>query len=59
MLKNLFRNLEKIFSKRTFIFGDHPSLADIGLSGPINLRHFALDQFYKIIKNEGVVFCNP
>ena len=39
---NLFENLDKIFSKRTFIFGDRPSLADIGLSGPF-FRHFALD----------------
>ena len=39
---NLFENLNKIFSKRTFIFGDRPSLADIGLSGPF-FRHFALD----------------
>jgi glutathione S-transferase len=57
-VKNLFRNLEKIFSKRTFIFGDHPSLADIGLSGPF-LRHFALDPVpLKIIKNEAPAILN-
>ncbi|MGJ8687742.1 MAG: glutathione S-transferase family protein [Spongiibacteraceae bacterium] len=34
--------LQGIFSRRPFIFGDRPSLADIGLSGPF-FRHFALD----------------
>lgn len=41
-VKDLFQNLENIFSKRKFILGDRPSLADIGLSGPF-YRHFALD----------------
>jgi glutathione S-transferase len=51
-VRNLFSNLEKIFSKRSFIFGEIPSLADIGLSGPF-YRHFALDPVpLKIIKNE-------
>jgi glutathione S-transferase len=49
---NLFENLDKIFSKRRFIFGDRPSLADIGLSGPF-FRHFALDPIpLEIIKND-------
>jgi glutathione S-transferase len=34
--------LEAIFQERPFLLGDRPSLADIGLSGPI-FRHFALD----------------
>lgn len=34
--------LQNIFSQRPFVFGDRPSLADIGLSGPF-FRHFALD----------------
>ena len=33
---------ELIFKNRNFIFGDTPTLADIGLSGPF-FRHFALD----------------
>ncbi len=40
-----FRTLEQlqaIFEKRPFIFGDRPSLADVGFSGPF-FRHFALD----------------
>jgi glutathione S-transferase len=55
---NLFNNLEKIFSKRSFIFGETPSLADIGLSGPF-YRHFALDPVpLKIIKNEAPSILN-
>ena len=38
----LFSQLEAIFSKRRFLFGDRPTLADIGFSGPF-FRHFALD----------------
>jgi glutathione S-transferase len=38
----LFSQLETIFSKRRFLLGDRPTLADIGLSGPF-FRHFALD----------------
>ena len=34
--------LEAIFSRRAFMLGDKPSLADIGFSGPF-FRHFALD----------------
>ena len=57
-VRNLFSNLEKIFSKRSFIFGDTPSLADIGLSGPF-YRHFALDPVpLKIIKNEAPSILN-
>ena len=57
-VRNLFSNLEKIFSKRSFIFGEIPSLADIGLSGPF-YRHFALDPVpLKIIKNEAPSILN-
>ena len=57
-VKNLFNNLDKIFSKRSFIFGETPSLADIGLSGPF-YRHFALDPVpLKIIKNEAPSILN-
>ena len=57
-VRNLFSNLEKIFSKRSFIFGEIPSLADIGLSGPF-YRHFALDPVpLKIIKNEALSILN-
>ena len=57
-VRNLFINLDKIFSKRSFIFGDTPSLADIGLSGPF-YRHFALDPVpLKIIKNEAPSILN-
>ena len=38
----LFSQLEVIFSKRPFLLGDRPTLADIGFSGPF-FRHFALD----------------
>ena len=57
-VRNLFSNLEKIFSKRPFIFGEIPSLADIGLSGPF-YRHFALDPVpLKIIKSEAPSILN-
>jgi glutathione S-transferase len=57
-VRNLFINLDKIFSKRSFIFGETPSLADIGLSGPF-YRHFALDPVpLKIIKNEAPSILN-
>ncbi|HEB28311.1 MAG TPA: glutathione S-transferase family protein [Porticoccus sp.] len=36
------QTLQAIFEHSPFIFGDRPSLADIGLSGPF-FRHFALD----------------
>ena len=39
---NLLENLNKIFSKRDFLLGNCPNLADIGFSGPF-FRHFALD----------------
>ena len=38
----LLNNLDKIFKKRKFLFGNRPSIADIGFSGPF-FRHFALD----------------
>jgi glutathione S-transferase len=36
------QQLQSIFETRPFIFGERPSLADIGLSGPF-FRHFGLD----------------
>ena len=39
---NLFSQLERIFSVRPFLFGDRPTLADVGFAGPF-FRHFALD----------------
>ena len=39
---NLLKNLNNIFEKRSFLFGNRPSIADIGFSGPF-FRHFALD----------------
>lgn len=42
MFARLLAQLQAIFSDRPFLFGDRPSLADIGLSGPF-FRHFALD----------------
>jgi glutathione S-transferase len=42
MFLRLLEQLQGIFSTRPFIFGDRPSLADIGFSGPF-FRHFALD----------------
>lgn len=36
------QQLQAIFEQRSFIFGERPSLADIGLSGPF-FRHFGLD----------------
>ena len=38
----LLENLNNIFEKRKFLFGNYPSIADIGFSGPF-FRHFALD----------------
>jgi glutathione S-transferase len=34
--------LESIFSSRPYIFGDHPTLADFGMYGPM-FRHFSQD----------------
>lgn len=42
MFMRLLAQLQAIFSTRPFLFGDRPSLADIGFSGPF-FRHFALD----------------
>lgn len=42
MFLRLLAQLQAIFSTRQFLFGDRPSLADIGFSGPF-FRHFALD----------------
>jgi glutathione S-transferase len=38
----LLAQLQDVFSRRPFLLGDRPSLADIGFSGPF-FRHFALD----------------
>ncbi len=38
----LLDQLEAIFSRRPFLLGERPTLADIGFSGPF-FRHFALD----------------
>ncbi len=38
----LLEILERVFTDRPYIFGDRPTLADIGLMGPL-LRHFAMD----------------
>lgn len=42
MYLRLLAQLQNIFSQRSFLLGERPSLADIGLSGPF-FRHFALD----------------
>lgn len=42
MYLRLLEQLQEIFSRRPFLLGERPSLADIGLSGPF-FRHFALD----------------
>jgi glutathione S-transferase len=39
---NILALLETIFSQRSFVFGDKPTLADFGLFGPL-FRHFAQD----------------
>jgi hypothetical protein len=38
----LLENLNNIFESRKFLFGNRPSIADIGFSGPF-FRHFVLD----------------
>ena len=49
---SLLRNLEVVFKNRPFLFGNRPSIADIGLSGPF-FRHFALDPVpLEIIRQE-------
>ncbi len=40
--RRTLQQLQAVFERRPFMFGDKPSLADIGLSGPF-FRHFALD----------------
>jgi glutathione S-transferase len=42
MYLRLLQQMEDIFSRRPFLLGSRPSLADVGLSGPF-FRHFALD----------------
>ena len=39
---NALDRLEAIFSQRRFVLGDHPTIADFGLMGPM-LRHFGQD----------------
>jgi glutathione S-transferase len=43
--------LEPIFQARPFLLGDRPTLADIGLMGPL-FRHFAMDPVPGIIMRE-------
>lgn len=43
--------LEAIFQTRPFLLGDRPTLADIGLMGPL-FRHFAMDPVPGIIMRE-------
>jgi glutathione S-transferase len=40
--RRTLQQLQGVFERRPYMFGDKPSLADIGLSGPF-FRHFALD----------------
>jgi glutathione S-transferase len=40
--KTLLKILNNVFASRRFVFGDRPTLADIGLMGPL-FRHFAMD----------------
>ncbi|TNE40687.1 MAG: glutathione S-transferase family protein [Alphaproteobacteria bacterium] len=43
--------LSNVFESRPFVFGDRPSLADIGLFGPL-FRHFSMDPVPAIIMRE-------
>ncbi|WP_321488258.1 glutathione S-transferase family protein [uncultured Hyphomonas sp.] len=43
--------LESIFQARPFLLGDRPTLADIGLMGPL-FRHFAMDPVPGILMRE-------
>ena len=43
--------LEPVFQARPFLLGDRPTLADIGLMGPL-FRHFAMDPVPGIIMRE-------
>lgn len=47
----LLRILSDIFAARPFLFGERPSLADIGLMGPL-FRHFAMDPAPGILMRE-------
>lgn len=42
MFLKLLTQLQAVLSRRPFLLGERPSLADVGLSGPF-FRHFALD----------------
>lgn len=43
--------LEAVFAQRPFLFGDRPTLADIGLFGPL-FRHFSMDPVPGLIMRE-------
>mgnify|MGYP000341698698 CR=1 FL=1 len=43
--------LNKVFEVRPFLFGDRPTLADIGLFGPL-FRHFSMDPKPAVIMRE-------
>ncbi len=43
--------LERVFTQRPFVFGERPTLADFGLSGPL-FRHFANDPDPAMIMRE-------
>ncbi|MEZ5952856.1 MAG: glutathione S-transferase family protein [Hyphomonas sp.] len=47
----LLQILETVFASRPFLFGDRPTLADIGLMGPL-LRHFSMDPAPGVIMRE-------
>jgi len=47
----LLEMLGRIFENRPYIFGDRPTLADIGLFGPL-FRHFSMDPAPAVIMRE-------
>ncbi len=49
--KHLLKILNDIFETRRYVLGDRPTLADIGLMGPL-LRHFSMDPTPAIIMRE-------
>jgi glutathione S-transferase len=48
---NLLSTFSDILKHRPFVFGQRPSLADIGLMGPL-LRHFSMDPVPAVIMRE-------
>ncbi len=49
--KTLLKVLNNIFETRRYVLGDRPTLADIGLMGPL-FRHFSMDPTPAIIMRE-------